>query len=876
MVANVTSNPFFFPEPYIGNRHQHRTRFSLPFRTPLVDTWLPATNILKYPPRSLQLRFSLPTHNPQYLQLLRLSSERRDITLGQTIHASITKSQYGGHTRLLNSLISTYLKLGFLSEALKVLEEMPFPDVVSFSSIISHCAKSGVEEKAVGLFNQMRHMLIDPNEYSFVAIVTSCIRQSNLQMGSQVHALAFKTNYSSFIYVANALMGMYVRCGEVGYALQVFGQMPIKDVSSWNAAILGMVEEVRYGEAFELFNDMNAFGLFGDQFSLSILLRAAAEDMAIVAGESIHAYALKIGLDLDLNVGNALLSFYTKFGKAENLLDVFNEMPVKDIISWTGMLYGFMEFGLVESAVEHFNKMPEKNHISYNTLLAGFCRNGHVLKIFDLFRQMLVDGAVISDFTISIVMKACSLLSDISVSKQIHGFTIKSGTELSAWINSSLVDMYAKCGRIKDACKIFEQRSSHKHYLAAWTSLIHAYAHKGHPIEALSLFQRMLNEVDLTCMDDFILATVLEVCGTLGFSFMGKQIKGIAVKLGVCSHIAVGNAIVCMYAKCGHLDDAVFFFNQMPQRDIISWNTLIRTYVLFRLGDRAIAVWNQMEECGVEPDAVSYILIISACKYTNVVSVDTCQRLFHSMSSSQMIEAGPEHYAAMVHVLGFWGCFDKAEKLIMDMPFKPDASVWRALLDSCRLHSDYLRGRQAAQRLFALEPQDPSTYILIANLYSASGRWQCSEKVRDEMRIKGLQKIPACSWVINQDVVHSFFCRDKSHPRYKDINGALEILIVECLKAGYVPDTSFVLHEVEEYQKRNFLFYHSAKLAAIYGILIAGDSQIVRVFKNVRLCGDCHVFLKFASALTRRDIIIRDSTGFHRIRLGECSCKDCW
>ncbi|KAG0499081.1 hypothetical protein HPP92_003772 [Vanilla planifolia] len=173
-----------------------------------------------------------------------------------------------------------------------------------------------------------------------------------------------------------------------------------------------------------------------------------------------------------------------------------------------------------------------------------------------------------------------------------------------------------------------------------------------------------------------------------------------------------------MYAKCGHLDDAVFFFNQMPQRDIISWNTLIRTYVLFRLGDRAIAVESDGGMWGRARSCVSYILIISACKYTNVVSVDTCQRLFHSMSSSQMIEAGPEHYAAMVHVLGFWGCFDKAEKLIMDMPFKPDASVWRALLDSCRLHSDYLRGRQAAQRLLALEPQDPSTYILIANLFT--------------------------------------------------------------------------------------------------------------------------------------------------------------
>lgn len=144
------------------------------------------------------------------------------------------------------------------------------------------------------------------------------------------------------------------------------------------------------------------------------------------------------------------------------------------------------------------------------------------------------------------------------------------------------------------------------------------------------------------------------------------------------------------------------------------------------------------------------------------------------------------------------------------------------------------------------------------------------------MKSKGIQKFPGRSWIIHENKVHSFFGRDKSHPEAKDIYSALEILFLECSRAGYMPDTRFVLHDVEEHQKTNFLLYHSGKLAVAYGLLVTGRGKPVRVRKNIHVCGDCHTFFKYVSVVTKREIHVRDASGFHCFVNGECSCCDHW
>uniref|UniRef100_A0A5B7BII5 DYW domain-containing protein n=1 Tax=Davidia involucrata TaxID=16924 RepID=A0A5B7BII5_DAVIN len=809
-----------------------------------------------------------------YFNLLRLSVRYSDIELAMALHASILKLEEDTH--LSNALIAAYLKLRLTTHAHRVFSGLSCPDVVSYTAMISGFAKLNREYEAVKLFFKMRSTGIEPNEYSFVAILTACIRLSELELGFQLHAMAIKMGYLKCTFVSNALMGLYGKCGCLDFVLELFDEMSQRDVASWNTVIAGVVKELMSERAFELFRDMQRIdGFRVDQFTLSTLLAASTRGSAVMQGREIHAHALKTGFESNLSVINALIGFYTKCGSLKDVVALFERLPFKDVITWTEMITAYMEFGLVDLAVEIFHRMPEKNCVSYNALLAGYCLNGKGSRAFGLFCRMIEEGLELTDFTLTSVVNACGLLTDVKISEQVHGFVLKFGFGSNDCIEAALLDMCTRCGRMTDAEKMFSQLPFNQKSSITWTSMICGYARNGLPDEAISLFCLSQSEETMV-VDEVALASVLGVCGTLGFHALGGQIHGRALKTGFLPDIGVGNAIVSMYSKCGNIEDAIKVFSIMPTHDIVSWNGLMAGYLLHRRGDEALAVWLKMEKAGIQPDSVTFLLIISAYRHTNLNLVDNCRKLFLSMKTTYDIEPTSEHYASFVGVLGYWGLLEEAEETINKMPSEPEAFVWRALLDTCRIHLNTTLGKRAAKQIIAMEPQDPSTYILVSNLYSASGRWHCSEMIREEMRVKGFRKLPGRSWTIHQNKVHSFCARDKSHFQSKDIYSGLEILILECLKAGYVPDTSFVLHEVEEHQKKDFLFYHSAKLAVTYGILMTRPGKPIRVMKNILVCGDCHNFFKYVSVVTKREIHLRDASGFHCFLNGQCSCKDYW
>lgn len=727
----------------------------------------------------------------------------------------------------------------------------------------------------MNFFNEMRLTGIQPNEFTFVAILTTCIKILDLQLGSQIHALLVKSNYICFTYVYNALMALYLRCGEILMATQLFNEMSYytkRDLASWNTIVSGLVKVKEYERAFELFREMTrSDGFRVDYFSLSTLLVASMESFDGMKGRECHAHALKTGFGLNLSVNNALLGFYTKCGKLENVVDLFERVPEKDVITWTAMVGAFMEFGEVESAVKAFVQIPERSCVSYNVLLAGFCQNGEGLQALKLFRGMLERGLELSEFSLTSIVNACALLSDVEIGKQIHGFVTKFGYGSNPWIEAALLDMCTRCGRLDDAEKMFRRWSYKQDISMIWTSLISAYARNGEPDMAASFFCKMCDQA--VVVDEVAATTALGVCGSLGSHDLGKQIHCHGHKSGLLSDLGISNAVISMYSKCGNMEDAVKCFNLMPNHNIVSWNSLISGYLLHRHGDKALAVWSEMGRMCIQPDSLTFVLILSAYKHTRSNLLEDCRRLFCSMTSVYDIEPTPDHYAVMVGVLGCWGCYSEAKEIISNMPFEPNDTVWRALLDSCRLRSKTELGKRVAEHLVAMEPQDPSTYILVSNLYAASGRWNCFERIRNEMREKGFRKRPSRSWLIHKNRVRSFYGRDKSHPESKEIYGGLSELIPRCMKAGYVPDTSFVLHDVEKHQKKEFLFYHSAKLAVTYGVLY---TRTVRVVKNINLCGDCHTFFKYASTVLGREISVRDASGFHLFKNGECSCKDYW
>lgn len=811
----------------------------------------------------------------EYGNLLHIAVRYKDIELAGAVHASVLKLEQED-ILLWNTLLAAYLKLGCMNFAQKVFDSISCPDVVSYTTLISGFAKSNREHEAMELFVDMTSSGLKPNEYSFVAILSACIRLSSLKLGSQAHALIIKMGYLGCIYVCNALMGLYGKCGCLDVVLNLFDEMSQRDIVTWNTVISSVVKEFMYEKSFELFRYMLRIdGFRVDHFTLSTLLAACSGSLASMNGRELHAYSLKCGFGTNLSVSNALIQFYTKCGSVKYVKALFERMPLKDVITWTEIITAYMAFGLVDQAVNIFDRMPEKTGVLYNALLAGYCQNGRGSKALSLFCTMVEERMELTDFTLTSVVHACGLIRDKKTSEMLQGFVIKVDFGSNDCIEAALLDMFTRCGRMNDAEKMFCNWPLNQNSSIIWTTMICGYARNGLPVESLSLFCLGHSEGSMA-VDEVVTAAVLGVCGTLGSQVIGEQIHCHAQKSGFLSDTVVANAIMSMYCKCGNMKEATKVFKIMQSHDLVSWNGLMAGHILHRQGDETLAVWARMEKAGVQPDSITFLLILSAYRCTNSNLLNRCRKLFLSMKTTYRTEPASEHYATFVGVLGYWGLLEEAEQLISMMPFKPEPSVWRALLDSCRIRLNTAIGKRAAKQILAMEPQDPSTYILVSNLFSASGRWNCSEIIRGKMREKGLLKHPGRSWIFHQNQAHLFYARDKSHSQSKDINRGLEILILECLKAGYVPDTSFVLHEVEEHQKKDFLFYHSAKLAVTYGLLKTRPGKPIRVMKNILLCGDCHIFFKYVSVVTKREIHVRDSSGFHCFLNGQCSCKNYW
>lgn len=228
-------------------------------------------------------------------------------------------------------------------------------------------------------------------------------------------------------------------------------------------------------------------------------------------------------------------------------------------------------------------------------------------------------------------------------------------------------------------------------------------------------------------------------------------------------------------------------------------------------------------------------------------------------------------------LLGWAGNLEGVYETIKTMPSEFDkAGAWSSLLGACRLHQNVEIGEIAANHLLQLEPDVSSHYVLLSNIYSSSGLWEKAMDVQRRMKELGVRKEPGCSWIEFEDEVHKFLAGDLSHPQSEQLHEYLETLSERMKKEGYVPDTSCVLHNVDEDEKETLLCGHSEKLAMAFGLLNTRPGTTIRIAKNLRVCNDCHLAAKYISKMLDREIILRDVRRFHHFKNGSCSCGDYW
>lgn len=295
--------------------------------------------------------------------------------------------------------------------------------------------------------------------------------------------------------------------------------------------------------------------------------------------------------------------------------------------------------------------------------------------------------------------------------------------------------------------------------------------------------------------DEYTFTSILSTCASLASLEQGKQIHAHVVKNMFGSDVFVGSALVDMYAKCGSIDDAQKVFYEMPDQNVVSWNTIIVGCARHGCVKMAQDFFHQMQRAGIKPDHVTFVGILSVCSHAGLV--DEGFDYFDYMTNYCRIAPRLEHYTCIIDLLGRAGRLDEAEYLITKAPFEPNALVWRTLLGACRTHGNIDLGRLAAENLLKLEPQDAMTYVLLSNIYAAAGRWDDVSNLREIMKYRGVKKEPGCSWIEVRNKVHVFVVGDRSHPETEAIYQKLDELISQMREAGYVPNTKFVLQDTE-------------------------------------------------------------------------------
>lgn len=441
---------------------------------------------------------------------------------------------------------------------------------------------------------------------------------------------------------------------------------------------------------------------------------------------------------------------------------------------------------------------------------------------------------------------------------------------LTSW--NTMLAGYVKAGELDLARKSFSEMPVRDS--VSWSTMIVGFTHNGCFDEAFGFFRELQrvgvspNEVNLT--------GVLSACAQAGAYEFGKILHGLIEKFGFSGIITVNNALLDTYCKCGQLGSSWLVFKNMPKKKtIVSWTSMIASLAMHGYGEEAIELFHDMERSGIRPDGIAFLSILYACSHAGLVE-QGCM-YFSKMTELYGIEPSIEHYGCMIDLHGRAGQLHKAYELIVQMPILPTAIIWRTLLGACSIHGNVELAEQAKNQLSELDPENSSDHVLLSNVYAVVGKWKDVATVRRSMNDQKIKKIPGWSMIEVDKVMYSFMAGKGRNVITNEAYAKLrEIMLRIRVEGGYMPMVTSVLHDIEEEEKEDAIYWHSEKLAVAFGISRLNDKSMIRIVKNLRVCMDCHTVMKLISRVYELEIVLRDRSRFHSFKHGFCSCKDYW
>ncbi|XP_027355390.1 pentatricopeptide repeat-containing protein At3g09040, mitochondrial [Abrus precatorius] len=660
---------------------------------------------------------------------------------GSLVHAEAIKLGFDSSMYVGSSLINMYGKCEMLDAARQVFDAISQKNMVVWNAMLGVYSQNGYLSNVMELFLDMMTRGVDPDEFTYTSILSSCACFECLEIGRQLHSAIIKKRFTSNLCVNNALIDMYAKAGALKEARKQFEHMTSRDSISWNAIIVGYVQEEEEIDAFSMFQKMNLHGIVPDEVSLASILSACGNVKVLDAGMQFHCLSVKLGLEINLFAGSSLIDMYSKCG-------------------------------VIEDARKIYSSMPERSVVSMNALIAGYALKD-TKEAVNLLHEMQVLGLKPSEITFATLIDVCKGPPKAILGMQIHSAIVKSGLLCgSEFLGTSLLGMYMDSQRISDANILFSEFSCLKS-IVLWTALISGHIQNECSDVALNLYHEMRDNNILPDQATFV--TILRACALLSSLQDGKEIHSLVFHTGFDLDELTSSALVDMYAKCGDVKSAVQVFEELAiKKEVISWNSMIVGFAKNGYAESAMKVFYELTQSCVTPDDVTFLGVLTACSHAGWVYEG--RQIFNVMVNRYGIEPRVDHYACMVDLLGRWGFLREAEEFIDKLEVEPNAMIWANLLGACRIHGDEKRGQRAAKKLIELEPQNSSPYVLLSNMYAASGHWDEARSLRRTMIEKDIQKMPGCSWIVVGQKINLFLAGDILHPSYDEISQALKHL----------------------------------------------------------------------------------------------------
>ncbi|KAL5992326.1 hypothetical protein ACLOJK_013242 [Asimina triloba] len=574
-----------------------------------------------------------------------------------------------------------------------------------------------------------------PNAQQFLHLLNQC---TSLKHFNQIHAHITTTGLHANPFITGKLVEISAvklpPRTNMAHAMLIFAHSHHPPNSfTWNTIIRGFSLSTNPHHALPVLVSMLRQRVQTESFTYAFALKACARAQAMTCGKAVHGLAVKSGHESHIFVVNTAMYLYSSCGDMGSARKVFDEMGVRNVVTWNALIAGYVQ-----------NSLPDKG-----------------LEVFD---WMQFCGIRPSDVTMVGVLSACSLKKELGLGRQLHAYINENKAEFDFNVNvgTALIDMYAKCKCMDLAKQVFDEMR--KRDIGTWNALIGGYVFNNCFMEALDLFHEL--QVAGLHPDEPTLVSTLSACTQLGALDVGKKVHSYAEERNFSFNVTLGTALVDMYSKCGCIHRAREVFDKMTRRDVMAWTSMIGGLALNGYANDALALFSRMLDSGPRPDGITFVGILCACTHAGLVNQGLYY--FELMRNCYCIVPTIEHYGCIIDLLSRAGKVKEAYRFICSMEMQPNPIIWRTLLSACRLQLDVELAEIAVRCLFELQSDHCGDYVLLSNIYASTGRWDEAEKIRKRMAEGGIRKMPGLSSIEAESKAR--IIKDNSFGRLSVIN----------------------------------------------------------------------------------------------------------